>query len=541
MRQNRISPRMTLSLSTCLLAMFSLVVSGCGDPSSDVSSSPTSTTPRTAVVAYDLDIESPNELTSDNMPIHTMLHHVALFVPLAGEIADYEDGPPSFEPRLAESWEVSDDGLAITFRLRPDLVWSDGVPITADDVRFTWQAQVHPDIAWAFSDFKKRIRDVEVLDERTVRFHFNEPGDLLFEAAQGVILPKHAWGELPFERWREDAQWFFDHLVTSGPYRLASREPGQRFVLAANPDYYEPGLPNIERIVFEVVPDRSNQINLLRAGRVHFLEFVDYADAATLAADPAIELTTYIPRNYYFVAWNTAREPFDDPRVRRALTFAMDRQAIIDTLFYGYGRVSHSPLATNVWAHHDGLEPWPNDPAAATQLLAEAGFADTNGDGVLERDGKALRFVLETNAENELRRNIVVMLQSHLQRVGIAVEVQTPDFGSLGERLYAGDFDAVSYNFHTDGVDAFNWGRFSDAEVDQLIETIAEGGSLDEQTARFHALQERLHELQPVTFLYQGLRLGAVHHPLRNVHPNAISSFSGMHRWELAEENGPTR
>ncbi|MEM8929580.1 MAG: ABC transporter substrate-binding protein [Acidobacteriota bacterium] len=547
MRRPRSFSRIPIPLATCLVLTLLLGV-GCGDRSDDAPAEPAG--PTTVVVAYDLDIESPNELVASTQPIHTMLHHIALFLPLAEEQADYQDGPPSFKPQLAESWETSEDGLAITFNLRRDAVWSDGEPITAEDVRFTWQAQIDPDIAWSFAEFKKRVRDVEVIDPHTARFHFTElHPNLFFEAVQGVILPKHAWGELPFAEWRGGADWFFDHLVTSGPFVLESREPGQRFVLAKNPRFYEPGVPEIDRVVFEVVPERSNQLNMLRAGTANFVEFVDYADAETLAEDPAIELTTFIPRNYYFVAWNTVRQPFDDARVRRALTLGIDRWAIIDTLFYGYGQVSWSPLATNVWAHHDGLEPWPYDPAAARELLAEAGFVDSDDDGSLDRDGEPLRFVLETNAENELRRNIVVMIQSQLERIGIDVEVRTPDFGSLGERLYAGDFDAVvagvgigtdldlTYNFHTSGTQAFNWGQFSDPEIDAMIETIVTGGTLDEQKARFFELQERIHELQPVTFLYQGTRLGAVRRPLTNTRPDPISSFSGLEHWRV-ETNG---
>lgn len=543
MRRSPTSSALVLAFATALL------FTGChGDP--DQGSGPDSKEgEETVVVAYDLDIESVNELIGATTPLHTMLHHLALFLPLAEEQADYELGPPTFAPRLAESWEFSEDGLDLTFHLRPDAVWSDGVPITAEDVLFTFEAQTSSEIGWAFAEFKDRIREVEVIDEHTVTFHFDEQHpNQLFEAVQGVILPKHAWGELPFEQWSESSDWFFEHLVTSGPFLLASREPGQRFTLAKNPRYYEEGVPKVDQIVFEIVPERANQMSLLRAGRAHFVEFVDYGDAASLAADPAIHLETFIPRNYYFICWNTEREPFDDPRVRRALTLAIDRWAIVDSLFYGYGKVSHSPLADNVWAHHDGLEPWPYDPEAAAELLAEAGFADADGDGVLERDGEPLRFRLATNSENELRRNITVMIQSQLERVGIAVETDSIDFRSLGARLVEGDFDAVvagvgvgtdldlSYNFHTDGVEVFNWGRFSDPEVDRLIETINAGGDLEEQKARFFELQEALHELQPVTFLYQGLRLVAVREPLTGVDPNPISTFSGLRYWDLDED-----
>ncbi len=502
-----------------------------------------------ATVAMGVDIGGVNELVEAPNPVHSMLHYFALFMPLAEEQSDYEDGRPSFKPLIAESWQAAEDGLSYTFNLRRDLVWSDGEPITAADVAFTFEAQTDSDIAWAYRPVKARIDSLEVIDDFTVRFHYTENyPQQLYEAVQGVILPEHAWSKKPFSQWRESSQWFTDNLVVSGPFTLASWEPQQRFVLERNPRYFAAGSPKLDRIIFDIVPDMTTQLSLLRAGSVDFVELVPYAEAKAVEADDELYLTTYIPRVYYFAAWNNSRKPFDDAVVRRAMTLGIDRQAIIDNLFYGFGKVTASPFSSDIWAFDHDLEPLPYDPQAARDLLAEQGFADSDGDGIVERDGEPFSFTLMTNADNNLRRDIMVLIQSQLKKIGVDVQLRTLEFNSMLAPLNKGDFDAVvmglsigtdldvSYNFHSRGAEGgLNWGRFSDSRVDELIDGINRGGSATELEALFHELQQRLHDQQPVTLLYQGTRLVGVRKPLTGVDPNAISSFVNLKHWHFDE------
>ena len=530
------------------LLLLTLGLGACGPGSSPDSESPQTDAIKAAVVSYAVPFECVNEVLQPLTPIHSGLTYFAIYTPLAEEGSDYEQGQPSFHPRLAERWEFSPDRMSLTFYLRKDVVWSDGQPLTAEDVRFTWQAQSNADIGWAYMDIKRRIRDVEVVDEHTARFHFTEVyPQQLFDASQGVIMPKHVWQELPFDQWRNGCDWFNERAVSSGPFLLESLESGQRTALIRNPNYFEKGLPHLDRVVIEVTPDRSNQTAGLRAGESHFVEFVDYSDAAQLEADPAIHLDTYIPRNYYFVAWNNTRAPFDSANVRNALTLAIDRQTIIDTLFYGYGKISYSPFASDIWVHNKDLAPLPYDPGKAKEMLAAEGFADTDGDGILERDGSPFTLELLTNSENSLRQQIAVMLQSQLQQVGIEASLRTMDFRSLVDPVVKQDFDAVisglsigtdldmSYNFHTRGIsqEGLNWSAFSDPETDSLIEQVNAEEDFDTRKQLFDQIQARLHQLQPMTFLYEGQRLYAVRDPLSNVKPNTVSSFVNMREWRL--------
>lgn len=539
-----------LLVRTLLLgAMLALV--GCGEPSTSQHDGPAQPQAKqTVAVAYGVDMQSVNELITSGTAIHTALHYYALFLPLLEELPDFEKGPPTFAPRLAESYSFSDDRRQLTFHLRQDVVWSDGVPVTAEDVRWTWQAQIDPDIAWDQSDVKEQITDVEVVDAHTARFHFSQPyATQVLDANLGVILPKHAWSALPFSEWRSNAAWFQEHLVVNGPFTLAAWEPQQRIVIERNPTYFEPDLPRVDRIAFLITPDLLGQLTLLRSGRVQMADWVPPPHGAEIANDPDLEVIVYLPRQYVYLCWNLKRPYFSDKRVRHALTMAIDRQGIIDALYYGYARVTTSPFPSNSWAFDPELEPLPYDIEAATQLLDESGWVDSDGDGVRDKDGVPFRFEILTNSDNQLRTDVLVMIQEQLRQVGIEAQPRPIEFNTMISRTIQHDFDAtivnlsintnlnLYYNFHSNATDdGYNWGFYTSPEADRLIDEIT--AQIDQLEARplYVQLQHQLQEDQPVTFLYEPRNLVGIDKRLKNVDPNALSRYFHMRRWELRDE-----
>lgn len=545
-RQSRWLPHERVGvLGAALIFVASSWLAGCGQsapPQAEVSS---------IVVAYPFDIQGVNELTTPSTPIMNGMLYFAWFLQLVEEQPDYEDGPPSFEPRLAETYEFSPDRLQLTFRLRDDAVWSDGVPVTADDVRWTWQAHTSPEIGWSFAEAKARITDVEVVDAHTVVFHFSEVyAAQLQEANLGIILPKHAWSELPFDQWRQNNDWFREHMVVNGPYELESWEPQQRFVLRRNPRYFDPELPKTERIVFQITPDTNSRLALLRSGQAHMIEVIDPSDAAMIENEPALQLLSHIPRSFFFVAWNISRPLFASKEVRQALTLGIDRQEIIDSLHFGYSSPAHSPFPSNLWAHNAELEPWPYDPGRAKEILDGLGWVDSDGDGIRDKGGVPFSFELVTNSESQVRVDVLPMIQQQLKRIGVEVRTRSMEFNALLGPLTDHDFDAVvqalaldtslntSYFFHSDAIDSgYNWGSYSNPEVDELIEaTIAQTDPLQAKPL-YDRLQEMLHEDVPMTFLYESRRLSAVSKRLHDVDPNAISGFFHIRRWYLEDED----
>jgi len=297
-------------------------------------------------------------------------------------------------------------------------------------------------------------------------------------------------------------------------------------------------------LILRLVPDENARIAQMRAGSANFT-LVDPAGGQAVKQAPDLKLIAYDARQVVYVVWNTRREMFSDARVRRALTLAIDRQGIIDTLYFGYANLSASPYLLRSWVYDRALEPHPYDPDAARALLAEAGWHAPGGGGVLEREGKPFRFALETNSESELRRNIAVMIQQQLARIGIEVSVITADFGSIIEREQQGRFDAGVVGLGIDttwnlegmlhsraiGAHSFNLGGYRNGEVDRLIDEIA---TLPPAEAKplHDRLQALLWQEQPLTLLYQPRRLLVVR-GITNVKPNAISAYANVGHWRL--------
>ena len=493
------------------------------------------------------DLSGVNELIASDVRFTSdVLDQV--FVQLLSEQGDFADHPPTFQPELAKSYEWSADRRLLTFHLRDDIRWSDGVAITAEDVRFTWQAQVSPAVAWSYAHLKDAITDVEVVDPLTVRFHFSESYTYsLVDANEGKILPRHLWSQIPFERWRESADWFRDHLVASGPFRLADWRNGREIVLERNDSFFDRELPVLDQVTFRVVPDAATHADLLASGAIDFACGLTPTDAKRLEREPGVRLVPFAFRQYEFIAWNTRKKPFDDPEIRRALTLAIDRQALVDALLAGFAEVASSPVPSLFWAHDRSLEPLPFDPQSARVILARKGFADRDGDGIVERDGKPFSFELTTNSSNRTRSDAMVLIQAQLRAIGVAVQARTMEIHTLTERNIAHEFDATiagwavdttldlkPYLHSSEADGGYNYGSYSNNEVDRLIDATRRAESPAASLPDFLRLQQLVHADQPYTFLWEPKRICATRTTLRNVRPNAISAYFNLAEWSLA-------
>jgi peptide/nickel transport system substrate-binding protein len=473
---------------------------------------------------------------------------LALVYPsLAVEQPDYQLHPPTFAPSLAASWEQSEDGLSLTFHLREDAVWSDGVPVSAEDLVFSWQVQSSEELGWAWGDITDAITRVEAVDARTVRYEFNRryPYQLM-DVNDGPIVPAHAWRGIPLEQW-QDTDWL-PRVLAAGPYRPASHTPQQEIVLEANPGAAAGHGPRIPRLVFRIVPSSTNLVNQLLAGSVHLAGGVAPADAARLQAAAGIDLTAFADRSYTHVCWNLARPPFDDPRLRRALAMAVDREALIEVVYDGFALLSLGPVLSSMWAFNGALEPVPFEPAAAARLLAEAGWQDRDGDGVLDRDGAPLAFELLAPAESDTRQDVVLMIERDLARIGVTVTPRFVEWGALQARMDAGDFDAfvnrwveptqidLAGIWHSvlPGEPSFNYGRYANPEVDRLLAEVDAAPDFAAQKPLLDRIQELIVADQPYLFLVENTRLVAHSSRLRGADINAASIFFNISEWELA-------
>lgn len=465
-----------------------------------------------------------------------------LFPALMTEQPDYLLHPPSFAPRLATSWEFSSDNRVLTFHLRPDARWSDGVPVTSEDVRFTFLAQKDPQVGSTGIEIKDFIKDVEVLDPQTVRFHFTRvyPYQLM-DANDGHILPAHAWGRIPFEKWRTTD--FEKVLVTGGPFRVASHTPQQTLVLERDPSWWGNPRPHLDRLVFRVLPDIGSRMGQLFAGQVQLVPRVPPQDADRIAASPELRLVGFPGRDLGMVMWNNRRAPFTDRRVRRALTLAINRKAAVDTVYHGHARLANGPILSSMWAFDRNLPELPFDPALATDLLARAGWR--NRDGVLERDGKPFAFDLLYPAGNTMRQQLALLIQADLARIGVKVRPVQAEFTSLIARAESGDFDATiwawveptkidltgEWSTPSETQGSNNISGYSNPEVDRLIAVAREEADYTRAKPVLDRIQELIAADQPATFLYEADVLIGVSRRVRGAEMNGASIFFNVDEW----------
>jgi peptide/nickel transport system substrate-binding protein len=422
-----------LRRSAASLGLLAVLGAGC-DRGVEAGASPADLVPEgeryggTAVIGAIGDLQSMNGLVSSDYNANNIQRHMLFMTTVA-----YDDSI-RIVPYLAESWDtvrVAGDSLELTFRIRQDVRWHDGTPTTAADVLFTFQRAIEPATAFPnISAFDLYSRRAELVDPHTFKVRLRPHAEFLDIWAQTAIMPEHILGPTTPAELIQHA--FRYEPVGNGPFKFVRRVPSQEWVFEANAEFPAAlgGRPYLDRIVYRVIPEATTLLTELLTGRVDFYlaPLPDMVDQ--IRSTPGVELRNWKFRQYEYIAWNTRLPMFSDPRVRRALTMAIDRQEMVDALRRGYGEVGHSVVTPAHWAYDpsDSETLIPHDPEGARRLLAEAGW--TPGPDSILRDARGNRFTfsLMTNAENNTRRDITEIVQAQLRPLGIAVEPRLIEF-----------------------------------------------------------------------------------------------------------------
>ena len=459
-----------------------------------------------------------------------------------------ESGFVDFRPSLAERWEFSPDRLELTFHLRRDVTWHDGAPVTARDVEFTWECQTDTLVSWRGRHLKDRIAAVEVIDDFTVRFRYTTvyPYQLM-DANDGVILPRHLLGDIPRDRLRTCE--FGRHPVGNGPYRFSRWESKQYVSLERAPRESVDGPPEVGRIVFRIVPDMVTLLAQLRAGEIDCLESIPPLDAVSLRREnEGLKLYTYPSRSMTFISWNCTRAPLDNRDVRRALGMAIDRASIIETVWHGMAEECRSPMHPVLWAYDDSIPAIPYDPVAAVALLRAAGWEDSDGDGVLDRDGRELSLEMIANYGNQQRLDIMTMAQAQLEQIGVRIEQRVLEWNTFIERITGGNYDSCVMGWKvgtradlkefwhsgSTGSGGMNIAGFADPVVDAQIMKARD--LVDREAARtiWHDCQRRIYQAQPFCFLAVPYEIYALDARFANVEPSPITFFYNIEEWRVS-------
>lgn len=434
------------------------------------------------------------------------------------------------KPWLAEGWEVSSDHLTYTFHLRPDVRWQDGVPLTADDVVYTFERIRDPKVDAAnLRNYFKDVVDIEKVDERTVRFVYSKPYFKALEILGGAtIIPKHLF---------DDGQEFNAHPanrqpVGTGPFRFVEWKTGRHLLLTRNEQYWgtKPALASVR---FSIIPDAMVRFQLLKKTAVDLdamraIQWVRQTESPSFARN-FTKHRYYLP-NYAFVGWNMRGPFFSDRRVRIAMTMLVNREAILEKILLGQGEVVTSGFYRFGPEYDERIQPFPYSPELARALLAQAGWKDTDGDGILDKDGIPFRFTFLTAAGSPFGRSIGLILREDLAKVGIDLTIRQLEWATMLKLLSGRTFDAVLLSWSmpliqdpyqlwhsTQSEKGSNFVGFQDPEADLLMEEARLEFDAERRAQIYKRFQRIIHEEQPYTFLFTLPSLTAVARRFENV------------------------
>jgi peptide/nickel transport system substrate-binding protein len=449
----------------------------------------------------------------------------------------------NLEGELAESWEVSPDNLTITFHLREGVKWHDGAPFTSGDVLFTYLLYTDPKTPTAYAEAYRQVTRAEAPDPHTFRVTYEKPYAPALGSWGVQIHPRHLLEGVdvtksPLSR----------RPVGTGPYRFVEWKSGEKVVLESNPDYFE-GQPYIKRVLYRIIPDQSTQFLELQSGGLDFMGLtpIQYqTQTDTQAFRRRFNKYRYLAFGYTYLGYNLKRPLFRDKRVRQALSYAIDKQEIIDGVLLGLGQIATGPYKPDTWVYNPDVRRYPYDPEKARALLAEAGWSDSDGDGILDKDGQPLAFTIVTNQGNDLRVKSGEIMQRRFKEVGVVVKLRVIEWASfLKEFINPGNFDATilgwtggpepdQYNiWHSSktGPRELNFIRFQNAEVDDLLEMGRRTFAQAERKKIYDRFQQILAEEQPYTFLYVGEALPVVARRFRGIEPAPAGIRYNFNKW----------
>ncbi len=471
---------------------------------------------------------------------------------------------------LARSWDISPDGLIWTFHLRDDVWWSDGAPVAADDVAFTFAAMADEQVQSPLRMNLQAVAGVETPDPQTVVVTFREVVcDGLRDLAVG-LLPSHLFAA-DFSDLATNPQ-NLTPTVSAGPFLFQEWQPGKELSLVRNEGYFK-GAPHLDGWTLRILPDQTERLAGLQRGEIDSLA-LSPAELTAVALDPSLHIYKYRDDGYTFLALNladpTVPQPgldetgtalaqtphpiLGDARVRQALAHGLDVQAIIRKAYLGQGY----PLAANVlpsigWAYNEALAPYAYNPIQAQLLLTAAGWVDANRDGIREKAGEPLVLRLFTNEDSQTRIDAGELVAEQLSGLGFSIQFQTLPFNQLVNELFHQQFDLALIDWSGLGSDpddrrlwqrgadrpgsGFNFVSFANDRVEELLAAglSVPGCDSAQRSLYYQEIQQIIHDELPYIFLAGTVgNIGYSQH-WQGIAPGAWDFDWNVEKWSLQE------
>ncbi len=446
-------------------------------------------------------------------------------------------------PELAERWEISEDKLRIRFFLRKDVTWQDGKPFTTRDVEYTYKVYVDPKTPTAYASDFLRVKEFRVLDDYTFEVTYGKAyAPALASWGQGM-LPAHLLEGT--EITRSDLK---RNPVGTGPYIFKEWKTGEKIVVDYNPNYFA-GRPYISRVLTRVIPDLATMFLELKAERVDQmgltpLQYRRQTDTEWFGEN--FNKYKYLGFGYSYLGYNLLDPKFKDKRVRQALTMAIDRESLVKGVLLGLGKIAYTPYKPDTYWYNPNVKKYPYDPEKAKLMLAEAGWTDSDGDGLLDKDGEPFSFTIITNQGNDLRKNAATIIQRDLSKIGVEVKIRVIEWAAfLKNFINKKKFEATLLGWsigidpnqmdiwHSEktGQHQLNFVSYTNKEVDRLLELGVSTYDRTERKKYYDAFQKIIAEDQPYTFLWVAQSLPIIHSRFHGIKPAPAGIGYNFERW----------
>jgi peptide/nickel transport system substrate-binding protein len=463
----------------------------------------------------------------------------------------------AYRPALATRWERL-DSLTWRFHLRPGARWQDGVPVTAGDVRFSFEAFSDSQLDAPARPYLANRVAVHTEDSTTVVVRFAQPSaEQLYDATYHVrVIPRHIWSGKPKETWAADTA--IGDLVGSGPYRVEAWKRGEFLRLVADSAAREP--PALRRVIWRFASDPDAALNLVLSHEADLLETVGAANRGErVSHDPELRLVRYPSATYGFLGYRISGGPrgqphpvFGDVATRRALALAVDRATLARSAFGPDAKAPPGPMSQLLWIWDEGIRTIPFDTAEADRALVAAGWRRAAPGKPRQRGGRALAFDILVPSTSPTRRQLAVALQAMWQGVGAAVTVTAVDFPVFQERLGHGSFDAfigawldepsprgLADQWTRAGWDALNFGHYANPAFDSLFARAGRSRDVAESRRLYREAMDTLNADAPALFLYAPANLAAVSRRIQGVEIDPYSWLSGLRSWRISRGHTP--
>ena len=522
---------------------------GSGSPAADTGGEPERG--GSAILVEAVDMSVPLSIVSESLTDSQI--GGMMFMSLMG--GDWREGELVYQTSaehpmaLARSYEfVGPDSASLRYHMRSDVQWSDGRPVTARDVAFTYGILGEPELASAQQNYVEALDSVVADNDSTVTFHYaRRYPEMLFHSASLAPVPEHVFKNVPLGQYRSHPSVtdpVGGKLLVNGPFMISRWDKGSTITLVRNPRF-KPA-PYLDQIVIRIIPETVTRQVELQTGNVDFVNKLNFEAIPSIRQqNPNIRLEREERRFYEYIAYNPAAHPaFADRDIRRALGMALDIKGMLNALQMGeYAEPAGGPYAPIFKKYYDPVQQAPvgYDPERAKQILESKGWRDTNGDGIREKDGRTLSFELTTNTGNALRADVAQIVQQQWKQVGVDARVRLLEFNTFIDNLIGKKYEAglagwsvaLSADISTiwrPGV-PYNYVSYDNPEVIRLFDQALAQRTEEAAIPYWKRAAALIVQDQPYTWLHYQDQVDGVNNRLRNTKVNTLGRYLNPWEW----------